>query len=121
MLPAYKRTRRILEAKHRELEAELASYDCIQAIRVADEIDDISLAVDREMATMNLERRSILIRQIAGSLARLEDGTYGLCVSCGLPIAAVRLDSVPWTPHCIRCQEIAEREHQQNATAVLGE
>jgi RNA polymerase-binding transcription factor DksA len=100
--------RRTLEAKRLELALELASYDGIRVTRAADAIDDIGLAADREMAT-DLERRSFLMREIADALVRLGNGEYGLCVGCGLEIAAARLASVPWTPHCLRCQEVAER------------
>ena len=126
MLPAYKRYRWILERKRREL----VSYDCIQKIRAPDEIDNSSPAVDRETATAGLERRSVLMRQIADALTRIDHDEYGLCVRCGAEIAVMRLHSIPWTPHCIRCQEMAELDHrapvkvwtgQQSATAALGE
>jgi DnaK suppressor protein len=45
------------------------------------------------------------------ALDRLASGQYGFCVQCGAEIAARRLHSVPWTPHCLRCQEAAEREY----------
>jgi len=118
--------RRFLEAKHLELAAEFPSYDGIQVIRTADEIDSIRLAVEREMATADLERRSILMRQIADALVRLGNGEYGLCVRCGVEIPAERLRWVPWTPYCLRCQETTEREHprrigQQTATLRYGD
>ncbi|HTS30458.1 MAG TPA: TraR/DksA family transcriptional regulator [Bryobacteraceae bacterium] len=120
MMPAFKRFRRILERKRRELYAEAFSYDYIHAIRTADEIDDCRLALDREMATADLERRSTLIRQIADALTRIDHDEYGVCVRCGAEIAVVRLDSVPWTPHCIRCQEIAEIEHHALTSKWTG-
>jgi DnaK suppressor protein len=33
----------------------------------------------------------------------------GECVSCGKEINAKRLEAVPWTRHCIECQEKAEK------------
>ena len=46
---------------------------------------------------------------VDGALARLREGTFGECVSCGKEINAKRLEAVPWTRHCIECQEKAEQ------------
>lgn len=43
------------------------------------------------------------IRQIEAALARIEDGTYGICVNCGEAIAEDRLDLVPSAPLCHDC------------------
>lgn len=43
------------------------------------------------------------ITQIRAALRRIDAGSYGLCVSCGDPIAEARLDLLPWTPHCRTC------------------
>jgi len=112
MAPLFQRevVRQRLEAKQRELIAELMSHDGIRVVRAAEPIDDAILAIDRDMATTELERRSVLLRQVLDALARLKAGEYGWCVRCGVEIAAERLGAVPWTPHCRSCQEMAERE-----------
>lgn len=43
------------------------------------------------------------IRAIKAALERIDAGTYGICVSCGAPISAARLDVVPHTPLCADC------------------
>jgi RNA polymerase-binding transcription factor DksA len=43
------------------------------------------------------------IRQIDAALARIADGTYGECMTCGGKISAQRLDAVPATPFCKTC------------------
>lgn len=45
------------------------------------------------------------ISQIRAALRRIEDGSYGLCVRCGEPIAEARLDALPWTPLCRSCAQ----------------
>jgi DnaK suppressor protein len=50
-----------------------------------------------------------LLNMVDGALARIREGSFGECVSCGKEINAKRLDAVPWTRHCIECQEKAER------------
>jgi RNA polymerase-binding transcription factor DksA len=110
-----------LEAKRREVAAALAGRDGIRVIRTPDEIDNIALAIEREIATADLERRSILLRQITDALARLGAGEYGLCVRCGVEISAARLHSLPWTPHCLRCQEANEHEQRSVVPTLCRE
>ena len=37
------------------------------------------------------------------ALGKLEDGTYGVCESCGQPIAPARLEAMPAARFCINC------------------
>ena len=46
-----------------------------------------------------------ILQAIEEALERIEKGTYGLCRDCGEPIAAPRLNAIPWTRVCIRCKE----------------
>jgi DnaK suppressor protein len=50
-----------------------------------------------------------LLNMVDGALARIREGSFGECVSCGKEINAKRLEAVPWTRHCIECQEKAEQ------------
>ncbi len=50
-----------------------------------------------------------LLNMVDGALARIHEGSFGECVSCGKEINAKRLEAVPWTRHCIECQEKAEK------------
>ena len=43
------------------------------------------------------------LKQINAALKRVEDGTYGVCVTCGEDIAPERLEIVPQTPKCRNC------------------
>jgi len=47
----------------------------------------------------------MLVRQ---ALNRVQDGTFGECVQCSVEIGPKRLEALPWTPHCIDCQEKIE-------------
>jgi RNA polymerase-binding transcription factor DksA len=47
-------------------------------------------------------------REVQAALARLRDGTYGECVSCGDTIGYERLRAAPAAIRCLRCQERAE-------------
>lgn len=44
---------------------------------------------------------------VDAALARLDDGSYGACLSCGQAIAEARLEAIPWAALCIDCQRAA--------------
>jgi DnaK suppressor protein len=53
---------------------------------------------------------SAVLAQVRAALERIDNGTYGKCVVDGEPIDAKRLESVPWTPYCLKHQlELEER------------
>jgi len=45
------------------------------------------------------------IKAIDAALERLKRGEYGICEECDEPISEKRLMAVPWTRHCLQCQE----------------
>ena len=55
----------------------------------------------------NNERQ--LLQMVEGALTRIREGNFGECISCGKEINAKRLEAVPWTRHCIECQEKLEQ------------
>ena len=40
---------------------------------------------------------------VDAALIRLTEGTYGACQVCGKPIAAERLEVIPWAATCVAC------------------
>jgi RNA polymerase-binding transcription factor DksA len=42
-------------------------------------------------------------QQIRAALARIDNGTYGICASCREPIARERLEAQPMATLCIKC------------------
>ncbi len=55
------------------------------------------------------DRARLQLEQVEAALARLDAGTFGICGSCGKPIAAERLEALPWAALCIECQRLATR------------
>ena len=55
-----------------------------------------TLAVEREhdIALSNQARETV--KQIDAALERIENGTYGYCVTSGAPIPQARLKAIPW-------------------------
>ena len=56
-----------------------------------------------------------LLQMVEKALSRLREGSFGECISCGKEINAKRLEAVPWTRHCIECQEKAEQGRLEEA------
>lgn len=50
-----------------------------------------------------------LLQMVDGALERIREGNFGECISCGEEINPKRLEAVPWTRHCIACQEKLEK------------
>jgi DnaK suppressor protein len=99
----------MLEAKQSELSAGLRNRDDIAIEKTPDALDEVQLAGERELAIRNLDRESNLLRNVKGALARIADGSYGVCMHCEEDIKVKRLDAVPWAKFCITCQEAADR------------
>ena len=50
-----------------------------------------------------------LLQMVENALGRMHEGSFGECISCGKEINMKRLEAVPWTSHCIECQEKLEK------------
>jgi len=65
---------------------------------------------DREINFILSDRERSKVRNIDDALLRMDDGSYGVCDSCGLEIAEERLEAMPFTRLCRDCQQDQERE-----------
>jgi DnaK suppressor protein len=112
--------KKVLEAKQAELSGSLRNRDEIAIEKAPDALDEVQLAGERELAIRTLDRDSNMLRQIRRALARIEDGTFGICLHCEEDISPKRMNAVPWAAYCIRCQEQVDRhEIEVDDTADL--
>lgn len=102
--------KQMLEAKQAELLSGLRNRDEIVIEKTPDALDEVQLAGERELAIRNLDREASLLRNVRAALRRVADGSYGVCMHCEEEIKPKRLEAVPWTKYCIRCQEAADRQ-----------
>lgn len=58
-------------------------------------------ALDADVQVLETEQN--FLGEVQAALTRIQDGSYGLCESCGSEIAEERLESLPHTPYCIKC------------------
>lgn len=101
-----------LQRKAAELNGTWRQRDAIAVEKSADQMDEIQYATERDLAILNVDRESAMLRQVKAALQRLIEGAFGVCVDCDSPISPKRLAAVPWAPRCIQCQDAAEREGQ---------
>ncbi|MDD5306259.1 MAG: TraR/DksA C4-type zinc finger protein [Deltaproteobacteria bacterium] len=82
----------------------------------ADLPDEMDLASSEYLQSFQFRlrgREKTFLAKIDKALAKLKDGTFGVCEECGDVIAPKRLEARPETTLCIKCKEEQEREEQQ--------
>jgi len=62
---------------------------------------------ERDLSLVNNLRD--LMERIDKALAKIEEGTYGLCDRCGKPIEKLRLKALPYANLCIKDKQAEER------------
>ena len=60
------------------------------------------ITVSRALRQPEKVSRHVRVR-IDAAIARLTDGSYGRCITCGAKIPKSRLDAIPYAAHCVRC------------------
>lgn len=76
-----------------------------------DEVDIASDTIDRTLLNSLGEADQFRLKMIDAALDRIVQGTYGVCLECGTPIADARLEAIPYAPLCVECQAEYERRH----------
>jgi DnaK suppressor protein len=72
---------------------------------------DVASDANEQTLELSLERAErIHLAEIEAALRRIKDGRYGVCEECGLSIPVERLQALPWTPFCVRCAGISQRQ-----------
>jgi RNA polymerase-binding protein DksA len=71
------------------------------------DVGSTTLERDHEMSLANNARE--MLDQIERALSRIENGTYGICESCGNAIGKGRLQAFPRATLCVSCKEREER------------
>ena len=74
------------------------------------EDDDGSDAFMRLQNLSQVDSHNKVIQQIDEALARIQDGTYGICEICGQLIRKPRLLNLPFVHTCMECQSAMEEK-----------
>lgn len=96
--------RDLLHARLKELDERL--HEIEEELESHKSKDWEELAVEREedevLEGLGTSGQDEIIK-IKAALARMEDGEFGFCVTCGSEVSSERLDVVPFTPFCRDC------------------
>ena len=106
-----------LGRERERIESSLADMERVRRSEL-DEIDTDTDPVDageqieeEEVDAAVRERLQAELEAVGRAEKRLEDGTYGLSIESGEPIAAERLEALPWAERTSEEQERYERTH----------
>ena len=113
------RFRDALLDERRRVEHALATLRDEHRGSLDDEVEEIGASDNHlaETATATLgreidytlgENSGQMLAAIDAALKRIDDGTYGTCVSCAEQIRYERLEATPWASLCIDCKRKAE-------------
>ncbi|MBL8810960.1 MAG: TraR/DksA family transcriptional regulator [Planctomycetaceae bacterium] len=97
-------TQQILERKLAELLERASGIEDVLSDRGDSDWEEnaVEMEADEAMAAVgDVTKKEI--QEIRLALSRLSSGTYGVCVTCGKPIAPERLSELPSTSTCSRC------------------
>ena len=100
--------REFLLAKQRDLESRSADLtappDATGGISFGKRVGDgTSIAVERLTQVAAHEQLLWQAEEVERALAKLDEGTYGLCDTCAAPIPEGRLEIHPWAVLCVPC------------------
>ena len=109
-----------LEAKRDELrtnisgltEAHPVPTDSIEASDGPNDFEDKAvdfLELQKEQSLLVNEQA--LLTEVLRALKRIDEGTYGLCVTCGNPIPEKRLEAIPWAARDVKCEQALEQRN----------
>lgn len=109
--------RKELEAEAAGLREDISTSESEIAARLGDAVGDAgddsadagAKTFQREHELALTQNARELLTQIERALARIEDGSYGVCESCGEPIGKARLQAFPRAVLCVSCKQREER------------
>jgi len=74
-----------------------------------DQADAGSKTFEREHEMSLANNARSMMEQVEHALRRIDERTYGICESCGLPIGKFRLQAFPRATLCMACKQAEER------------
>ena len=74
-----------------------------------DQADSGAKTFGREHEQVLLDRVAEAVDQTERAISRIDDGTYGVCESCGKSIGEARLEAYPRATLCVTCKQREER------------
>ncbi|MEJ2725660.1 MAG: TraR/DksA C4-type zinc finger protein [Deltaproteobacteria bacterium] len=83
-----------------------------EQVKMPDLIDVAAGEYGRFLNLRMCERKAGLVRKVEKALQMIEDGSYGICQTCGERIGKERLKARPVTQLCIQCKRRQEKQER---------
>jgi DnaK suppressor protein len=80
---------------------------------LSDTLDIATVESTRDFSLRLQDRERRLVSKVRSALQRIDDGEFGVCVSCGDEIGEKRLMARPVATHCIDCKTEAEQQERR--------
>ena len=94
---------RLRDSTPKESSGDLSAY----SVHMPDQGSD---CLEREMGFYLATREDKYVKHLDEALQRIDDGTFGVCRTCGEVIGKARLEAVPNATECIGCKSQREPE-----------
>ncbi len=109
--------KKLMRLKAEVLESLIAENNdfkaAVEDIGVKDLADVASNDIDARTLEAVGAKDKIRLERIEAALARMENGRFGICASCGSRINHARLEAIPYSVLCINCQTSSERRSRR--------
>ena len=116
---SYERARQQLVEERAKLREQLERLEATeyQSIGYSNHIADDATDAFEQTVGVALQRKiEATSEEVQRALAKFENGTYGLCETCGARIDRARLEILPHARHCLNCQ--SRQEHGSKRTGA---
>ncbi|MBD2758595.1 TraR/DksA C4-type zinc finger protein [Yimella sp. cx-573] len=101
-----------LEGELKSIESDIAGLITDSSSGAGDDQADLGTkAYDRESEYNLAQNSRRALEQAQRALARIDDGTYGICENCGQAIGKERLQAFPRATLCMQCKQQQEKRH----------
>jgi len=105
-LQEYKSILESERVKHQERVNSLTSDKRREKGAISADSNEAAIDIENDEVVDSLQELEInQVKMIDSAIERIENGTFGTCMSCGEEISQARLKAVPSSPNCIACTE----------------
>ncbi|RKX89337.1 MAG: TraR/DksA family transcriptional regulator [Spirochaetes bacterium] len=108
-----KMKQRLFDLKAEVLTSLIAENNDFRAAVEDSGVNDLADMASNDIDAMTLEalgaKDKLRLQRIESALARIENGKFGICASCGSRIQKERLNAIPYSVLCVSCQSTSER------------
>ena len=109
---SYERMRQELLKERAELQEQLERLESVEyeSVGYGNHMADDGTVAFEQAVDVALQRQvESTLEKVERALTKLDNGTFGLCETCGARIDRARLEALPRARRCLSCQSRKER------------